>query len=96
MKVIQVGAITIVSHDNYWKCLLEIKKYEDMISRGLGTKEGESDLDTPFAKSTLDLKQHSSMEYLNQLKEACNIFEETYPKNPKIFGEIELKLIKEC
>lgn len=49
MKVIQVGAVVIINHDNYWKILDQIKKYEDILSRGFGQK-GER-LETPFSLS---------------------------------------------
>src|SRR5437868_5054006 len=79
-KVIQVGSVVIVNHDNYWKCLDSINQLEDKILRGLG-QIGEKST-TPFS---LSLNQnggnsHSDFIYLNDLKEAVRQFEETYPK----------------
>lgn len=94
MKVIQVGAVIIVNHDNYCKCLEQIKKYEDLISRWLGYIEQDSILETPFSNSC-DNKVHSDLEYLNELKKACEEFELLYPVRPEIFGEIERQGLKE-
>lgn len=97
MKVIKVGAVIIVNHDNYWNCLQQIKKYEDLISRGLGSIEPDyliDKLETPFSNSC-DNKAHSDLEYLNELKKACEEFELLYPVRPEIFGEIERQGLRE-
>lgn len=82
MQPIQVGAVIIVNHDNYWKCLEEIRKIEDKISRGIQQK-GEI-VDTPFSKSVQErggsLISSDDENYLSELKEACKLYEEIYPK----------------
>jgi hypothetical protein len=83
-NVIQVGSVTIINHDNYWKCLSEVKKLEDKILRGLG--QVSQKVDTPFSLSCKSQYSHSDFVYLNDLKEAIKIFEETYPKKNLIFG----------
>lgn len=76
-KIIQVGAVVIVNHDNYWKLKNEIEKYKDMISRGLGVESEK--LDTTFAKSVEkrcgSSDSVSSFDFLNQMKEACRLYE---------------------
>ncbi len=77
--MIQVGSVVIISHDNYWRCLEEIKRIEDKISRGIEQVgvlcEGD------FSKSVGgDLMSHDDKKYLKDLQEAVKLFEEKYPK----------------